>query len=156
VRKTYSSQRDEYKVAFSLLVDSSRILFYINEERAVCTQECRRGRGEFLGPDELARFSALRISDVLRRIRGVDVLHPGGNLAGVTEYFLFSSASAMCRSTLQQPIVYVDGMLFDVQHLLSFQVEDLIALEVYNGASEVPAEFNRTGSDCGVIVLWTR
>jgi hypothetical protein len=115
-----------------------------------------RGRGQFLGPDELERSSGLRVSDVIRRVRGVEVLRPGSNTAGVNYYFLFSKASALCRSILQQPIVYVDGMLFDISQLLALQVEDLAAVEVYNGASEVPPEFNRTGSDCGVIVLWTR
>ncbi|KPJ94624.1 MAG: hypothetical protein AMS18_03345 [Gemmatimonas sp. SG8_17] len=115
-----------------------------------------RGRGQFFGPDELERLTGLRITDVIRRARGVDVLRAGSNMAGVNDYFLFSSASSICRTLLQQPIVYVDGMLFDISFLLSIQVEDLAALEIYNGASEVPPEFNRTGSDCGVIVLWTR
>jgi hypothetical protein len=115
-----------------------------------------RGRGQFLGPDEIERSRGLRITDLIRRVRGVDVLRPGSNTAGVNEYFLFSKASALCRSLLQQPVVYVDGLLFDIDQLLSFHVEDLAALEIYNGASEVPPEFNRTGSDCGVIVLWSR
>jgi hypothetical protein len=36
--------------------------------------------------------------------------------------------------------------------------EEVIALEVYAGSSEIPAQFNtsRFNSRCGVIVVWTR
>jgi hypothetical protein len=33
---------------------------------------------------------------------------------------------------------------------------DIEALEIYRSSSEVPAEFRRAGSDCGVVVIWTR
>lgn len=35
-------------------------------------------------------------------------------------------------------------------------VEQVEAIEVYTGASQIPTELNRTGSACGVIVIWTR
>jgi hypothetical protein len=35
-------------------------------------------------------------------------------------------------------------------------VEMLEAVEIYRGASEVPAEFGGPDANCGVIVLWTR
>jgi len=36
--------------------------------------------------------------------------------------------------------------------------EDVIAVEVYNGASQIPPEFQSTllNARCGVVVIWTR
>ena len=32
----------------------------------------------------------------------------------------------------------------------------LEGIEVYSGASQIPAQYNRTANGCGVILLWTR
>jgi hypothetical protein len=114
-----------------------------------------QGRGHFLGPDELERISAVTFMDVLRRIPGITVTRPGSQF-GTNEYIQFSSASAMCRSLMQQPQVYVDGTLLDVDYLISLEVRDMAAVETYNGASEMPPEYNRTGTDCGLILVWTK
>ena len=38
-----------------------------------------------------------------------------------------------------------------------FIAEDIEALEVYVGVSEIPPEFDKNGKGvCGVIVVWTR
>jgi hypothetical protein len=35
-------------------------------------------------------------------------------------------------------------------------LDQIEAVEVYSGASQIPVMFNRTGSACGVIAFWTR
>jgi hypothetical protein len=119
-------------------------------------QRRERGRGHFMGPEELERISALNVIDVIRRAPGVSVLRPDPGVVGVNEQLQFSRASVICRSMMQQPLVYVDGSMFDVEAMLSLEVANLAAVEVYNGASETPPRFNRTGSGCGLILLWTR
>jgi hypothetical protein len=42
----------------------------------------------------------------------------------------------------------------DVDQILS--VNEIEAAEAYASAATIPAEFNRTGSVCGVIAVWTR
>lgn len=37
-----------------------------------------------------------------------------------------------------------------------FMIMNLEAIEVYRGSAQIPMEFSGRGSDCGVIVLWTR
>ncbi len=46
-----------------------------------------------------------------------------------------------------------DGLRIDLDFVPVDQVE---AIEVYTGASQIPTELNRTGSACGVIGIWTR
>ena len=36
------------------------------------------------------------------------------------------------------------------------RVSDFAAAEYYSGAASIPAEYNATGSSCGVLLLWTR
>jgi hypothetical protein len=43
----------------------------------------------------------------------------------------------------------------DAFDLSSVRAYELAAVEVYRSAGEVPAEFNRTNSACGVLVLWS-
>ena len=33
--------------------------------------------------------------------------------------------------------------------------QSIVGIEVYNGSSQVPAEYNKRGADCGVVVVWT-
>jgi len=33
---------------------------------------------------------------------------------------------------------------------------DILGVEVYRSAGQMPPEFNATGSSCGVIAFWTR
>lgn len=42
----------------------------------------------------------------------------------------------------------------DLEHVLG--VNQIEAVEVYSGPSQMPVIFNRTGSGCGVVVFWTR
>ena len=60
-------------------------------------------------------------------------------------------------------LVYVDHMLmngareptepFDVSTIPPERVE---AVEYYAGAAQTPLEYSRSGSSCGVLVIWTR
>lgn len=50
------------------------------------------------------------------------------------------------RSARASPPSVVDGIAIDL----------LDAVEVFIGASEIPAQFNQRGGSCGVVALWTR
>ena len=60
-------------------------------------------------------------------------------------------------------MVYVDDapvysgnpgeMLYNLNNVVPKSLE---AVEYFSGASQVPAKYNRTGSACGVLLLWTR
>ena len=64
--------------------------------------------------------------------------------------------------------IYMDGTLYyshanstdagfepdrDLQKLPATQYA---AVEFYSGGARIPAQYNKTGSSCGVLLLWTR
>lgn len=58
------------------------------------------------------------------------------------------------------PVLFHDGIYLgnalDVDIDAIVPLSDIEAIEAYGTAAGLPAEFNRPGSACGVIVFWTR
>jgi hypothetical protein len=97
-------------------------------------------------PDIIERRNPQTGSDLLRSVPGLSV-----------------SRSIMGRSTVQltrgnldcEPLFYLDGQPRPSLHIDDLNPHDVIAIEVYRGASEVPAELAYRGG-CGLIIIWTR
>ncbi|MEZ4585091.1 MAG: carboxypeptidase-like regulatory domain-containing protein [Gemmatimonadales bacterium] len=131
----------------------------------------RFGIGSFLTRAELAEKERLRLSDVVRGLRGV-VLVPrpwrcGGGFAVTT-----SRAHYVPKSACAEPwdgyrrgcylSIYVDGIRRydtsdpDPPNVDDFLTERVEAIELYRGPGELPAELSGTGTICGALVIWTR
>jgi hypothetical protein len=58
------------------------------------------------------------------------------------------------------PRLFVDGtrVTYDAMNDINSVVNpnQIEALEVFRGPSEIPVEFNDNNSACGVILIWTR
>lgn len=54
--------------------------------------------------------------------------------------------------------MYYDGvpMANEQRNLNEIRVNEIGAVESYNGPSQIPPQFNKTGSVCGVILFWSR
>ena len=115
------------------------------------------GTGEFLTRQEVQQSAPTVLTDVLRRTTGVTVVSNdlGTRLAG--------QDPASCPPAVvgrAGPLVFVDGVFLgdgtavDVDGLMSVHIIE--AVEVYGGARLPPPEFDREGSECGVVALWTR
>lgn len=54
--------------------------------------------------------------------------------------------------------VYRDGALMPAENwdLEKIQVAELGAVEIYEGISTIPPQYNRSGNGCGIILLWSR
>ncbi|MCH8935640.1 MAG: carboxypeptidase regulatory-like domain-containing protein [Gemmatimonadetes bacterium] len=133
--------------------------------------EARRatGRGHFVTREEFEKWNPTETTDVLRRTPGLRVspnlnygwpLPPPG-LGLDTRRFVIRSGRSAGRIQGSCPLLFfLDGMRIgnsvseDIDMLIS--IEQIIAIEVYRGPSETPAEFSTFGSECGVIVFWTR
>jgi TonB family protein len=107
-----------------------------------------RGFGRYLGREEIDRRNAIRTTDVLRMVPGLQVVStPRGNLLRF-------------RGNRCDPLVWIDGApafagYLDVD---AFQPNTLEGIEVYSGVATVPVELRgpRGEESCGVIALWSR
>ena len=114
------------------------------------------GLGHFIGPERiLERFDARQISDFFWGVPGIRLM-PASNMAGSGYVPLMRSAASLRGFCLPQ--VYLDGIpqpgADDLDNLIMpFDIE---AIEVYRSPAEVPARYTSAGSNCGVILLWSR
>jgi Carboxypeptidase regulatory-like domain len=108
----------------------------------------RTGRGQYLTEIEIRKSTASNVQDLTRGMHGV-TLHCGGTTEG-------GCRIQMVRAPMNCPPDYViDGQL-DNSFGPSTPIRDIVALEVYTGAADVPGEFAGRTAGCGVVVVWTR
>jgi carboxypeptidase family protein len=105
----------------------------------------RVGRGQYLTEDELVRSGAYTLQDAVIRMRGVIV-----DCGGPTCRIHMARSQPNC-----DPQYVIDGYV-DNMFGPSSPIRDIVGVEVYTGAADVPGEFAGSNSGCGVIVLWTR
>lgn len=108
----------------------------------------RRGHGYFLGPAEIRRLRARQSTDVLRAVPGLRIGADGGAQVSVRT----GRTAGECR-----PTIWINGqplMGYDVNNI---PIDELLAVEVFRGRSEIPARFLLPGDEqCAAIVAWTR
>ena len=107
------------------------------------------GTGRYYDRDQITAMRIGALSDVMRRLPGVRV-SPDRN----GRYLI-----RMGRSTRNcQPDFWVDNVRAHLLNVDDIPVTDIEAIEVYNGPSGLPPEYNnRFGNpSCGAVVIWTR
>jgi hypothetical protein len=124
--------------------------------RAGFYDRMQAGLGQYLTREDLDRKVGMPVHEIFRGMRGVTVAQ--GNMAmGDPAHIVVSSRShgvhgeAPCTFA-----VYMDGVLqgdVDVDHL---STQDLEGVEVITDLASIPPQYNRLGSACGVILLWTK
>ena len=126
-----------------------------------------QGNGYFMTRTQIESHVTNRIESLFSNIPGIKVRQSG------TAYTIQSQrcgGSTVRSSTIRigksnapgdasednlGPLVYVDGQLLGgTSDLAMFRAEDIEAIEVYQGATQVPAEAR--GRACFAIFLWTR
>jgi Carboxypeptidase regulatory-like domain/TonB-dependent Receptor Plug Domain len=130
---------------------------------ALAGYEQRRahGNGHFLNQAEIARIQPHVITDVLRRIPGV-MLQPAAGSFGLNDAVRMNRTIGISGSRNCPVLFYVNGMPLQVTGDQSIDQyvapEDVVAIEVYSGSSQIPPEFQSSllNSRCGVIVIWTK
>ncbi|HEY7684978.1 MAG TPA: carboxypeptidase regulatory-like domain-containing protein [Gemmatimonadales bacterium] len=119
-----------------------------------------RGSGHYFNRAEIARMQARSFTDVLRRVPGVLVQPvPGPFETGETVRMSRTIGVMGARAC---PVLYfVNGSPFpvtgDIQINHYIAPEDVAAVEIYSGTSQIPPQFNSSqhNARCGVIVIWT-
>ncbi|HEX8696275.1 MAG TPA: TonB-dependent receptor plug domain-containing protein [Longimicrobium sp.] len=120
-----------------------------------------RGRGAFLTRDELDRRKPRRLVDAFRDIPGIRVVPTSrGEILQVngTTPFMYTTGDARRGECPVQ--YYLDGMSWepDLPGVISNDIrpDEVEGIEVYRRLSEVPTEFRRPGSECGVVLIWLK
>lgn len=120
-----------------------------------------RGSGRYFTRDEIKQMQARQLTDVLRRVPGMQIETVVGGLGGGSPTARsgrnISGANGQCVMAY-----YVNGSPFplagdiSINHFIA--PDDVAAMEVYTGSSQIPPEFNSSlyGSRCGVVAIWTR
>lgn len=120
------------------------------------------GWGTVYTREELDWRTGANVQDILRTQPGMTILNQGG-LGGQVGIQTGRTPPGMQRECFAA--VYRDGIRVydasqpftdDVEEILSLPASEIEAMEVYRGAAQVPAEFSGTGSECGVVAVWTR
>ena len=121
----------------------------------------QRGMGRYFTRDEIKAMQPRQLTDVLRRVPGMEIETVIGGLSGGSPTARtgrnISGANSPCVMTyyLNGSPMPLSGDI-SVNHFVA--VEDVAALEVYTGSSQIPPEFNSSlrSARCGVIAIWTR
>jgi len=109
-------------------------------------QRMARGIGAFITKEEIQTRNPSNLMDMLRSIRGVHA-----ECTGVNCIVRFSGQPTSC-----EPKYVLDGLPSDSNIIESLEPRDIEGVEIYRGASEMPAEFGGSDAACGAIVIWTR
>jgi len=141
----------------------------------------RQGIGRFIDRDMLAKVAHRTMSTILATMPGMAVLPGTGMKAwAYTTRAVTGSACAFCgpssnaapedraagaKAGFCYMDVMVDGALVyrhdqpapaQLYDLNSIPSEQLEGIEVFTSTAQMPAQYNRTGSSCGLLVIWTR
>jgi hypothetical protein len=106
-------------------------------------------RGTFITRNEIVKRGARVGSDILRAVPGVrvDIGRGMGSRVSMTR----GSGARPCI-----PTMFVHGLPYSGT-IDDFNADDIEAVEVYVGISEIPPELDKNGKGiCGAIVVWTR
>jgi hypothetical protein len=125
------------------------------------------GIGRFIDRAEIDEEDPQRISDLFMGMPGVArvEMEPSrygiASRRGFTGFGLSSGPGVMQGATRGNsgPCIMhliIDGVLYERGIIDDLNADWIEAIEVYNGLSEVPAQYNRTGAVCGVVLVWTR
>ena len=110
----------------------------------------QQGLGHFFTRADIEKQHPIDISEIFRRVPGVDVISVGG--FGHRLIIRGYSGLGAC-----QPAFFVDGVraaLPDDGNIDDLVIpDDIVGIEIYNGESETPPQFE--GHGCGVVVIWT-
>jgi hypothetical protein len=119
-----------------------------------------RGTGHYFTRDDITRMHARLVTDVVRRVPGVRVEPLAGPMG--TSYVIRMQRATGMSGARPCPVVYfVNGVPFSIAAEIGinsyFRADEIAAMEVYSGASQLPPQFSLSSRNtrCGVIALWT-
>ncbi|HKV50048.1 MAG TPA: carboxypeptidase regulatory-like domain-containing protein [Gemmatimonadaceae bacterium] len=111
----------------------------------------------FLSAAAIDSLHASRVTDILGGVKGVQLVYPDSGGPPLVQ-LARTRFSDLMHAGICPIEYYVDGIPFDMKNSpdASLHPGDIAAIEVYDGASNIPPEYNAGSSACGVVVIWTK
>jgi hypothetical protein len=122
------------------------------------------GFGHFLTSDEIEKTGMNQTADIIRKVPGMMVNQDGtkvriqskrcdgGTIPGAGEGGLGGNARPDKKL---EPMLFIDGArVRDIESIADVVPAQIAAIEIYQGASEVPAEAK--GDACAAIFIWLK
>jgi len=136
-------------------------------------QRMEQNPGQFVTQDAIQSRRAGRLTDVIRRLKGIRILRYSPDMTGMAgsrsgmdldAHNRIASSRGSTGISTAGPCwmdVYVDGTpvqsadnIDQAQNLDEISTSNVIGMEVYN-AAEIPSEYRGSTAACGVILIWT-
>jgi hypothetical protein len=120
-----------------------------------------RGAGHFFTREEIEKMHPRLVTDVLRRVPGVQI-QPAAGPYGTSSHVRMGRATGGLGARPCPVLFYVNGAPFPVTADLTINhfiaADDIEAIEVYTGSSRIPQQFssNMHNARCGVVAIWTQ
>jgi hypothetical protein len=127
----------------------------------------RQNGGAFVDRETLARSEQSTLSEVLRRVPGLNVQRiftPRGTINALASSRGGGPGSLRAQQAVKWCYfqIYLDGVrvytpdMGDPPDLDTFRPADYDAIEIYRGLAETPPAYGGTGAACGTVLLWSR
>jgi len=134
----------------------------------------RLGKGHFMTRSELESASHRKLGDVLARLPGLRIQRNGVEASAVTGrgaitlrgsnpdcYVHVYVDDAPVSNSVAQDVAKTQRLRTGLTPMGAFNLNSLAtpeieAVEYYAGGASIPSKYNRTGSACGVLLIWTR
>jgi hypothetical protein len=158
---------------FDLIALTSRLAEVRVEERSPLSigmagfEERRRAKiGKFIGPEVLEKYMGPTLSGLIaNKIPGFDVvpLITHGYMSG--GFGIASRHYQSMRGGVQNQLCFaklivngarLSGLSGAPTNIDELKPGEVVGMEFYRGASEVPTEFSGPDAACGVVVIWTK
>jgi len=113
-------------------------------------------RGTFLDPAQVekAASKAKVATDIFLRIPGVRIQEGIPQLRTCRTVTQGSSEGSM--DITGYPHIYIDGVKSGREVAYYLQPNEILAVEVYMGPSQIPLQYGGTSTPCGIILIWTK
>jgi outer membrane receptor for monomeric catechols len=105
-------------------------------------------RGVFITAEQMETSNANTLMDVLRSVPGVTLACTS---RGCQVRMTRSARGGGC-----QPDWVLDGLPATWSSSPTMSTVGIVGIEIYRSLNETPAEFLKSDSQCGVIVIWTK
>ncbi len=123
------------------------------------TQRSHTAQGHFLDTLAIAKSGALRFEELFRMVPGVQ-LRPNGTGMLVELQRGQGEINNRDLGNYCPPMYFIDGVYYPLPPLQTQSVpvvpSEILGIEVYSNLFSAPPQFQRRGSGCGVILIWTK